>query len=81
MFNVIGKFWNEKSYKIISDGKDFYVLNENEWNGEKWYKCWRVLDLNGYEEAQDKATYTIEPVYKQNDEDDFDIVDYKVEKD
>ena len=80
MFKIVGKYWNA-DFDIISDGKDFYVLNENEWNDEKWFDCWKVLDKKGLKKSDDKSSYTIKPIYKEIDTDDFEIIDYEVSED
>lgn len=80
MFQVVGLFWNNRDFDIIGNNEKFCVLNTNEWNGEKYYKCWEVKDIKGLYPVDNKK-YTIEPVYEEIEEDEFEIIDYKIEED
>lgn len=76
-FKEVGNLWNNKNFTIISNGIKFYVLNENYWNGESYSDCWEVADNKGLEKIGE-TTYTITPVYKEINEDEFEIVDYTI---
>lgn len=76
MFKEVGNLWNDVEKIIISDGSKFYVLNS--WNGEVYGDCWEVKDSKGLDRVNDKS-YTIKPIYKEVEEDEFEIVDYIVE--
>ena len=77
-FTEVGNLWNNKAFSIISDGQRFYVLNDNSWNGESYNDCWEVADNQGLEKIGN-ITYTITPVYKETNDDNFEIIDYIVE--
>lgn len=77
-FKEVGNLWNNKNFTIISNGVKFYVLNENCWNGESYSDCWEVADGKGLTKVGE-TTYTITPVYKEINEDEFEIVDYKID--
>lgn len=77
-FEVVGRLWNNTDLPIISDSNRYFVLCH--WNGETYNKCWQVKDSKGLEQILDKS-YTITPIYKEVAEDDFEIVDYKIEED
>ena len=77
-FKEVGNLWNNKNFTIISNGIKFYVLNENCWNGESYSDCWEVADSKGLEKVGETVC-TITPVYKEINEDEFKIVDYKID--
>lgn len=77
-FKEVGNLWNNKNFIIISNGRKFYVLNKNCWNGESYSDCWEVTDNKGLEKVGE-TTYTITPIYKEINEDEFEIVNYKVD--
>lgn len=76
-FIEVGRLWNDNNFIIISNSKKFYVLNANCWNGESYSNCWEVADSKGLEKVGE-TIYTITPVYKEINEDEFEIVDYKI---
>lgn len=72
---VVGKYWNDKNLDIVEVNGEYYVINDD-WNGEHYFGCWKVLDVNGIEKADDNS-YILTPKYMKK-EDDFEIVDYEV---
>lgn len=74
-FEEVGKYWNDGDIKIISNKTDYFALNN--WNGEAWTDCWRVLDKKGLEKANDNTIYEITPILEEV-EDGFIIVDYDI---
>ena len=74
-FEEVGKYWNNSDIKIISNKTDYFTLNN--WNGEAWTDCWRVLDKKGLEKANDNTIYEITPILEEV-EDGFIIVDYDI---
>lgn len=76
-FIEVGNLWNNKNFIIISNSVKFYVLNANCWNGESYSDCWEVADNKGLERVGE-TTYIITPVYQELNEDEFEVVDYKI---
>ncbi len=78
VFEGVGCLWNNYNYEVISDGSEFYVLYG--WNGEKYYKCWKVLDNMGIEKSNDTRNFVITPIQKEvdKDEDEYEIVNYDI---
>lgn len=68
---VVGSLWNNRDIKIVEvDGELFAV---NGWNGESYRDCWKVLDVEGLEQADDKE-YILTPVYIDDVIVDFEVV-------
>ena len=79
-FKVVGTT-NGFNFRVISNGQKFYVINETNWNGGVYTRCWRCPnELGHYNEDFDNNDYTIKPIYSQNvdNDDDFEIVDFQV---
>lgn len=74
---TVGYLWNNKSFEIVKIGEKLYVLNLDKWNGESYFECWEVADKYGFDQVG-KETYTITPVYNKINEDDFELIDYKI---
>lgn len=79
MFKETGKLWNDESKIIISNNLSYYVLNELK--DDVYTSCWRVLDSEGREKAEDNNTYTIKPIYEVGEDNNKVLVDYIIRKD
>ena len=76
---VVGHLYNRKEFEIVKIDEKLYVLNLDKWNGITYSKCWEVADKYGFDQVG-KETYVITPIYNQINEDDFELVDYEIEK-
>ena len=76
---VVGNLYNKKEFEIVKVDNKFYVLNLDKWNGITYSKCWEVADKYGFDQVG-QTTYEITPVYNRINEDDFELLGYKVEK-
>lgn len=74
------KTWN--GVEVVEIDGRYFALDG--WNGEIWGKCWKVIPAENlddvFDDAGGKANIIIRPIYSdtQNDNDGFDIIDYKV---
>jgi len=73
-FKNAGKWWNDQDIELIEKDGKTYALNG--WNGEEYWNCWECT--GEFKMDASKEEYRITPVYKENTEGDFDIVDYEV---
>ena len=81
---LVGKYWNDNTKDVVEVDGEMYVLHG--WNGEKFYHCWKVLDCNGLDFAENiEKSYILTPVYKgvgepdeEGNYDEFEVVDYIV---
>lgn len=71
------RYMSDIDTNIVSDGKRYFVTNIHKWDGDKFFECFEVkknlVDVVG------NKKYSITPIYEEVDED-FQIVDYKVEE-
>lgn len=66
--------WNNKEIEVVKiDGRWFALYG---WNGEMYSHCWEV-DENTFA-LKNEQEYEIIPVYKENADGDFEIIDYKI---
>ena len=77
-YEIIGSFKNYPNASIISNGEKFYVNDDREWNGEKYFNCFEI-DKNLIDVVDD-TKYVITPVYKEIDYDEFEIIDYEIDR-
>lgn len=40
IYKKVGNLWNGFTYQVISNRIDYYVLNNEGWNGEYYFNCW-----------------------------------------
>lgn len=73
-YKSIGRWWNDSSIELVDINGKAYALAG--WNGEDYNNCW-ICTGEGYMDSSEE-TYRIRPIYKQNDEDDFELVGYEV---
>lgn len=71
-FKYVG-LWHDE-FDIIEKDSKKYVLHG--WNGEKFVRCYRMIDKYTIDESY---KHHIIPIYKKDENENFDIVDYKVE--
>jgi hypothetical protein len=57
---IKGSWWTNQDIPIVEIEGVLYALNE--FNGEVWTECWKVLDTFTYD-PNDQHTYTIRPIY------------------
>ena len=74
MFKIVGKWWNDKNIELVDIDGVVYALNN--WNGETYNNCWICTGANLMDASDDE--YIIKPIYKEVDEDEFEIIDYIV---
>lgn len=70
----VGVWWNDKEIELVEIEGSVYALYG--WNGEDYGKWWRCTGEFLTEASEEE--YTLKPVYKQVDEDEWEIVDYEV---
>lgn len=73
---VIGKWWNSTSIDMVEVDGTVYALDG--WNGEEYCNCW-ICSGEHFMDAS-KESYTLRPVWAKINEDDFDVVDFDVNK-
>lgn len=73
MYKIVGNLWNNIEFLVISNGQKYYVLNENEWNGEYYTGCWEVKDRKGFDIVENAIDEDFIPIYKDNE-----IIGYKM---
>lgn len=69
-----GYWWNDKSIELVEIDREVYALNG--WNGEEYGNCWKCT--GEFLTEASKEEYTLKPVYKEVDEDEWEIVNYEV---
>ena len=69
-----GYWWNDKSIELVKIDGEVYALNG--WNGEEYGGCWKCT--GEFLTDASKEEYTLKPVYKEVDEDEWEIVNYEV---
>ena len=74
MFKIVGEWWNDKNIELVNIDGVVYALNN--WNGETYNNCWICTGDNLMDASDDE--YIIKPIYKEVDEDEFEIIDYIV---
>ncbi len=79
MYREIGKLYDDEDKIVISNNLKFYVLNK--FDGEKYYKCWEVLDENGHEKVDSDKTYTITEIYEIGESGQRVTLDYEIRED
>ncbi len=79
----VGNLWNDREIEIVEVDGEMYALYG--WNGEAYYHCWKVLDEEGINRADDDTEYILRPISKgigEPDEDgnydEYEYVDYEV---
>ena len=72
----VGKWWNDDNINLVEIDGNVYALHG--WNGEGYYDCRRVF--GDYNMESSKENYILTPIYQQNEEDDFRIIDYEITK-
>ena len=72
------RFINDIDTDIISNGEKYYVVSDNHWNGKNYFNCFEI-DKN-YNDLKKFETYKITPVFELAGEDDYKIIDYKIEE-
>ena len=73
MFKDAGNWWNNSSIQQIEKDGSVYALHG--WNGEVYEECWKCT---GKHNMSATGSYTITPIFKQINEDDFVIIDYEI---
>lgn len=73
---TVGYLWNDKGLEIVEQNGEMYVLYG--WNGEGYFHCWKVLDSQGLDRAEEDLEYTLIPVYEELEEDEYIITRYDV---
>lgn len=77
-YEDLGKRYMEYiSTSIISNGEKYYVIDDNKWDGEKYFNCFEI-DKNLIDVINKNIEYIITPIYQKNGEDDFVIIDYEI---
>lgn len=79
MFRDAGKLWNDETKIVIGNNLSYYVLNQLK--DGIYHGCWRVLDFEGREKAEDDNTYTIKPIYEVGEDNNKVLIDYVIRKD
>jgi hypothetical protein len=74
MTGIIGKWWNDRNIALARIGSDVYALNG--WNGERYNDCWKCT--GDHYMVASKEKYSIEPIYKRNGDDDYEIESYRL---
>ena len=72
-YEIVGALWNNIEYLVISNGQKYYVLNENEWNGEYYTNCWEVKDRKGFDIVENATDEDFIPIYEDNE-----IIGYEI---
>lgn len=67
-------WWNDNSIKLVKINGKIYALYG--WNGEKYLHCWECTDK--FTVVNESIEYEIAPIYKENEDGEFEIVDYEV---
>lgn len=74
---VLGTLWNDKEIEIVEiEGRPIALYG---WNGETYLNCWEVKEMingTGFDIKEDGLR--VRPLYKQIDEDDFEVVGYEL---
>lgn len=78
MYSLNKNFMYDINTDIITDGERYFVISENKWNGQNYYDCFEILE--DFSKIKTNKRYIVTPVYEQIDEDNFNIIDYKVEE-
>lgn len=66
-YEIVGALWNNIEFQIISNRIDYYVLNNDKWNGEYYSNCWKVKDRNGFEIIENVEEKNFIPIYKNEE--------------
>ena len=74
---IVGRLWNNRDFEIVEINNEYYVINEDNFNGEKYCKCWKVADVNGLEVVNEDRNYSLVPVFKENGGE-FELIDFDV---
>lgn len=73
MEKIIGYWlWNYDIPIVEIDGKKYALYG---WNGEKYLHCWECKDT--FTEV-DGTEYEVKPIYAEDSNGEFEIVDYEV---
>lgn len=73
-------FWGaDKEIHLIEKNGEIFALNEKGWNGEKFYNCWKCTGK--YNMTASDEEYIIKPIYEEVKEDEFEVIDYEIERD
>lgn len=70
----VGHWWNDANIPLVEISGAVYALYG--WNGEKYTDCWKCL--GEYLNQAGEETFCIEPVYKEAENGDFDIIGYEL---
>ena len=69
-----GKWWNDVGISLVEIEGIVYALHG--FNGEAYYNCWRISGEHLTEASKEK--YTLKPVYRELEDEEFEIIDYTV---
>ncbi|MBQ4542320.1 MAG: hypothetical protein IJA23_05685 [Clostridia bacterium] len=85
-FKQVGTYGVGWNFPVISNGEEFYVVNEKEWNGEFYFNCWKCEnEIGEFNPEFDNNKYHIKEVCQgvgepdeDGDYDSYEVVDYEI---
>ena len=67
-------WWNDNSIELVKINGRIYALYG--WNGESYIHCWECADE--FTVINESIEYEIIPIYTENEDGEFEIVDYEI---
>ena len=77
--DICARYMGAINTSIISNGEQYFVIDCNKWDGEKYFDCFQIAE-NLIDIIDENIRYTITPIYIEINEDDLYIVDFNIEK-
>lgn len=73
------KYMEMSNCDIITNGKRFFVIDDYDWNGERFYNSFEI-DKNLIDVINKDKKYVIEPKFEEKENGDLEIIDFIVEE-